>query len=66
MKVIVDAERCNGHARCYAVSEELFPLDDEGLSLLRGAGEVLVPSGLESAARSAADLCPELAISTVD
>jgi ferredoxin len=66
MKVIVDAERCNGHARCYAVSEELFPLDDEGLSELRGVGEVPVPPGLEDVARSAANLCPEVAISIID
>jgi ferredoxin len=66
MKVVLDTGRCNGHARCYAVSEELFPLDDEGLSELRGAGEVPVPPGLEDAARSAANLCPEVAIAIID
>jgi ferredoxin len=34
MKVRLDAARCVGHAQCYAVSPELFPIDDDGYSIL--------------------------------
>ena len=30
MRVTVDADRCEGHARCWAVCPEVFDLDDEG------------------------------------
>lgn len=65
MKVNVDAVKCNGHARCFAVSEELFPLDEDGFTVLRGQGEVEIPAGLEEKAIEAADLCPEAAITTI-
>ena len=30
MKIRIDKARCVGNARCAAVSEKLFPLDDDG------------------------------------
>jgi ferredoxin len=63
MRVTVDAEVCQGHARCWELCPEVFNLDDEG------HGEVLVevvPVELESQARHAAANCPEQAISVVD
>ncbi|HBJ72508.1 MAG TPA: ferredoxin [Actinobacteria bacterium] len=60
MKVTIDAERCQGHGRCYEVAPDVFT-DDE-----RGRGEVIsaeVPVHLEDQVRSAVSACPEKAIS---
>ncbi len=60
MKVSIDAERCQGHGRCYEVAPDVFT-DDE-----RGRGEVIsaeVPAHLEEQVRSAVSACPEKAIS---
>ena len=35
MKVRVDSAKCSGHARCYGVDPELFPIDDSGYSILK-------------------------------
>lgn len=35
VRVRLLGEKCSGHARCGAVSEELFPLDDLGYSSLQ-------------------------------
>ena len=32
MKVIVDPDRCEGHARCVELAPEVFALDDDGYS----------------------------------
>jgi ferredoxin len=40
MKVKVDSSMCQGHALCAAVSERLFPLDEEGYSSLTEWTEV--------------------------
>ncbi|MGH3636087.1 MAG: ferredoxin, partial [Mycobacterium sp.] len=34
MKVRLDQSKCVGHAQCYAVDPELFPIDDSGYSIL--------------------------------
>jgi ferredoxin len=59
MKIVVDQERCSGHARCHAIDPELFTLDDVGYS---NVTSVDVPSGREGAARDAALSCPEMAV----
>ncbi len=64
MKIRVDAEKCQGHARCYGLAPELFDIDDYGMSSVRGDGEV--PAGLEDRARLAIANCPEYAIEEVD
>ena len=59
MKVSIDAERCQGHGRCYEVAPDVFT-DDE-----RGRGQVIsqsVPAHLEEQVRSAVMACPEKAI----
>ncbi len=64
MRVSVDPERCQGHARCMLGAPRIFDLDDE-----TGQSVVLLdelPGDLEAAARSAADECPEGAISVLD
>jgi ferredoxin len=59
MKVTVDPERCQGHARCWEICPEVFSLDDEGHSFVPGPG---VPPDLEARAIEAANNCPERAI----
>jgi ferredoxin len=65
VRVAVDTDRCSGHARCFAVSPELFPLDDDGYVAL-GPGGADVPAGLEDTANRGVKACPERALSTSD
>lgn len=60
MKVSVDEDRCQGHARCWDICPEVFELNEEGHSVVRTPD---VPAELESKAREAAANCPERAIS---
>jgi len=60
VKVRIDAERCQGHGRCYDLAPDLFGDDDEGFGQVRGDGTV--PADLEREARLAAANCPERAI----
>jgi ferredoxin len=64
VRVHVDAERCQGHNRCYAIAPELFVVDDMGNATEVGDGTV--PGGLEDKARLAAANCPEFAITVVE
>ena len=64
MRVAVDAEKCQGHARCHALAPNLFTIDDYGQSSVVGDGTV-APSD-EDAARLAIANCPELAVTEVD
>lgn len=63
MRIRVDPEKCQGHARCYALAPELFNVDDYGQSTVIGDGEV--PEGLEDKARLAVANCPEYAIEEI-
>ncbi|HTZ08786.1 MAG TPA: ferredoxin [Acidimicrobiales bacterium] len=63
MRIRVDPDKCQGHARCYALAPELFAIDDYGLSTVVGDGTV--PPGLEGRARLAIDNCPEFAVQEV-
>jgi ferredoxin len=64
MRVHLDAEKCQGHNRCYALAPELFDVDDYGEAMLIGDGDV-APE-LEDKARLAASNCPEYAITITD
>ena len=64
LKVRVDRERCQGHARCSALAPELFRLDDLGNAHEIGDGSV--PAGLEDKAWLARANCPELAIEVIE
>ena len=55
MKVTVDDDRCQGHAR-WAISPAVFDLDDEGHRDVLLAD---VPPELEDTTREAARNCPE-------
>jgi len=63
MKIRIDREACVGNARCAAVSEELFKLDEEGYIAVT---EVEVPPELESLARRGARACPEKIIEIIE
>src|ERR1700677_1513600 len=59
VKIVLDAQRCTGHGRCYSLAPELFDSDDEGHSVVLASE---VPAGLESQARLAVQNCPETCI----
>lgn len=59
MKVRLEQSKCVGHAQCYAVDPELFPIDDSGYSTLeerevRPEDEALIRDGVAA--------CPEIAL----
>ena len=62
MKIRVDPDKCQGHARCYGLAPEIFDVDDYGL-----ASVIVdeVPPELEEKARLAMANCPEYAIEIV-
>jgi ferredoxin len=59
VKVHLERSKCAGHAQCYAVNSELFPIDDDGYSILQ---EHTVAPGDEQAIRSGVGACPEIAL----
>ena len=63
MKIRINKAACVGNARCWAVSEVLFPLDDDGYIEVE---EVGVPAGMEALARRGARACPERVIEIID
>ncbi len=60
MKISLDRSKCSGHAMCNAVAPELFPLDDEGYSILQPQ---VVAAGDLQLARNGVAACPEGALS---
>ena len=64
MRVTVDAEKCQGHNRCFALAPELFDVDEYGTAVVIGDGTV--STELADKARLAAANCPEFAITVVD
>lgn len=59
MKVIVNQDVCIGCGACAAICDEVFDIDEEGLSV---AKKEEVPANLEESVRDAADSCPTSAI----
>ena len=64
LKVKVDREKCQGHARCAALAPELFELDELGNA--RENGDGTVPPALVDKAYLAKANCPELAIEVIE
>jgi len=64
VKVRINAERCQGHGRCYDLAPDLFTDDEEGYGTVVDDG--VVPPELEAAARRAASNCPERAVELVE
>lgn len=64
MRVTLDGNVCQGHARCYAINEAVFEIDDNGYAtpLL----DVAVAPEHEDDVRLAVRSCPEQAISVTE
>ncbi|KAA1250915.1 ferredoxin [Mycobacterium simiae] len=59
MKVRLEQSRCVGHAQCFAVDPQLFPIDDSGYSILE---EHVVQPEDEQLTRDGVAACPEMAL----
>jgi ferredoxin len=64
LKIRVDQDKCQGHARCKSLAPELFNLDEFGNAHEIGDGSV--PAGLEGKAWLAQTNCPEIAIDVTE
>jgi ferredoxin len=64
LRVHVDQDKCQGHARCKQLAPELFDLDEYGNAHEHGDGTV--PQGLEDKAWLAKSNCPEIAIEVIE
>jgi ferredoxin len=64
LKIHVDQEKCQGHARCKSLAPELFELDEFGNA--HEIGDGTVPKGLEDKAWLAQTNCPEIAIDVTE
>ena len=64
LKVRVDPDKCQWHARCKSLAPELFELDEFGNA--HEVGDGTVPKGLEDKAYLAKANCPEFAIDIIE
>jgi ferredoxin len=64
LRIHVDQDRCQGHARCKSLASELFELDEFGNA--HEIGDGIVPKGLEDKAWLAQANCPEMAIEVTE
>lgn len=63
MKIRIERALCVGNARCHAVAEHLFPLNDDGYIATDGFA---VPAAEERIARMGARACPERIIYIIE
>jgi ferredoxin len=59
VRVHLEKSKCVGHAQCYAVDPDLFPIDDSGYSILE---EHEVQSEDVQVTRDGVASCPEMAL----
>ncbi len=59
----VDRGKCQGHAMCYGIEPDLFPLDENGFCAVTSL--VLDDSQVAAAAQGVA-VCPERAIEVLE
>jgi ferredoxin len=64
LRLHVDQDKCQGHARCKSLAPELFELDEFGNA--HEVGDGTVPAGLEDKAWLAQTNCPEIAIEVTE
>jgi ferredoxin len=64
MRLLIDADRCQGHGRCYDLAPDLFGEDEDGYGVVLGDGRV-APGRLEDARLAEAN-CPEAAVELVE
>jgi len=60
VKVTIDADRCQGHGRCFSLAPSLFTFDDLGSGVVIGDGS-LSDETLDLARLAQAN-CPEHAV----
>jgi ferredoxin len=69
MRLVNNAERCNGHLNCCARAPDLLTVDEspdkEWTVSIRGR-TIEVPPELEDQAREAEEACPEMAYTLLD
>lgn len=63
MRIRIERAACVGNARCAAVSEKLFPLDEDGYIATDG---FVVAEGDERIAKNGAKSCPERIIFVIE
>ncbi len=63
LKIRIEKAQCVGNARCHAVAEDLYPLDDEGYIATEGFE---VAEGDDRRARNGAKACPERIIYVIE
>jgi ferredoxin len=59
VRVRLEKSKCVGHAQCFAVDPNLFPIDDSGYSILE---EREVSSEDAQLTRDGVASCPEMAL----
>ena len=64
LRIRVDQDKCQGHARCKSLAPELFELDTFGNA--HEVGDGAVPAALEAKAWLARSNCPEMAIEVTE
>ena len=63
MKVRVDAEKCEGHGRCYVLAPDVFEDDERGHCVVKLDP---LPVGALAQAKLGEENCPEGAITVED
>jgi ferredoxin len=63
-RIEIDASRCQGHNRCYAIAQEVFDVDGFGQAQVRA--DAPYTEAAKTRAILAANNCPEFAISVVE
>ena len=64
LRIHVDQDKCQGHARCKSLAPELFELDKYGNA--HEIGDGAVPDQLQEKAWLAQSNCPEIAIEVTE
>jgi ferredoxin len=59
MKVRLEQSRCVGHAQCFAVDPDIFPIDEAGYSVLQA--HHVAPEDAQ-VTRDGVASCPEMAL----
>ncbi len=59
MKVRLERNKCAGHALCHAADPDIFPIDDDGYSVM---ADHSVTPGDEQVTEDGVASCPELAL----
>jgi ferredoxin len=63
VKIVVDHDKCSGHALCRAAEPSLYTLDEAGYSDI---SERAVPQGMAGVAAAGREACPESAITLIE